>query len=67
MNFHLPLAVMKTVAGVMEKILKPAPVTKDQLLMMSGGNCGSIDEMKRIFKIDPVKFKDGLLTYMRNN
>jgi len=64
-NFHIPLWVMKPIAGLMEKILRPAPITVDQLKMMETGNTGNIDSMKNLFSINPIKFEDGLKKYLR--
>ncbi len=34
MNFFLPIMFMNIVSSVLEKILKPAPITRDQIVMM---------------------------------
>lgn len=65
MNFHIPLWVMKKVASVLEKLIKPAPITRDQLAMMEMGNTGDISRMKEFFSIDPVPFEKGLRRYLR--
>lgn len=64
-NFHIPMWVMKPVARVLELILKPAPITVDQLEMMAMGNHGEIEQMKRLFSLNPIKFEDGLRKYLR--
>ncbi|HKK21473.1 MAG TPA: complex I NDUFA9 subunit family protein [candidate division Zixibacteria bacterium] len=64
-NIHLPLMLMKMAAAVMEKILKPAPLTKDQLTMLVGESVGEIDKMRRLFGIEPVGFENGLSKYLR--
>jgi len=64
-NIHIPLVVMKTVAFLLEKILRPAPITVDQLKMMEMGNTGNIDIMKNLFSINPIRFEDGLKKYLR--
>lgn len=65
LNLFLPKAFMLFIASVLEKIIKPAPITKDQILMMDIGNTGDISLMKKIFHIDPIRFEDGLRKYMR--
>lgn len=65
MNFHIPVWVMKAAASVLEKILKPAPITRDQLIMMEMGNIGDISRMKEIFSLDPIEFEQGLRKYLR--
>lgn len=37
-NVHLPFGLVKFAASVLEKIFKPAPITVDQLNMMSAGS-----------------------------
>jgi NADH dehydrogenase len=64
-NIHLPLMLMKMAAAVMEKILKPAPLTTDQLTMLVGESIGEIDKMRQVFGIDPIGFEDGLRKYLR--
>ncbi|UCG62675.1 MAG: complex I NDUFA9 subunit family protein [Candidatus Zixiibacteriota bacterium] len=64
-NFHIPMWVMRAVASVMEKLMKPAPITRDQLKMMATGNTGDITLMKQLFAIDPVPFEKGLRKYLR--
>lgn len=65
MNIFLPVAVMRVIAGLMEKVIKPAPLTTDQIIMMEAGNTGSNEKLKRIFNIEPVPFEEGLRKYMR--
>ena len=64
-NIRLPLLLMNSVAFIMEKLLNPAPLTRDQISMLLEENVGDIKEMKRIFHIEPVKLEDGLRKYMR--
>ncbi|UCE23207.1 MAG: complex I NDUFA9 subunit family protein [Candidatus Zixiibacteriota bacterium] len=64
-NLHIPLWVMKPAAFIMEKIVKPAPVTRDQLAMMQMGNTGDIAPMIELFSLSPVKLEDGLRKYLR--
>jgi len=65
MNLHIPMWVMKPMAVLMEKVLRPAPITVDQLKMMAMGNTGDISKMMEIFSINPTKFEDGLKKYLR--
>ena len=60
LNFHIPFGVIKPVAALMELILKPAPLTRDQLAMLKMGNTGDISKMKSLFGIEPIRFEDGL-------
>ena len=65
LNFYLPTMLMKVVASVLEKFLKPAPLTNDQIIMMESGSTCDLTKMKKLFKINPVSFQDGLNKYMR--
>ena len=65
LNLFLPSMLMKLVATVLEKIIKPAPITKDQILMMEAGSTCDITKMKQIFSIDPIPFENGLQKYLR--
>lgn len=63
-KLFLPVWLMRRVAGILEKIVKPAPLTRDQITMMLAGNTGDITLMREIFGIEPREFKNGLLTYL---
>lgn len=65
LNLHLPLAFMRLVAHLMEAVIKPAPITTDQLLMMEAGNVVESSETIELFGVQPVALKDGLKRYMR--
>lgn len=65
MNFFLPTMFMKIVSSVLEKIFKPAPITRDQILMMESGSTCDTTKMKKLFSIDPISFEDGLQKYLR--
>lgn len=65
LNLHLPLAFMKLVARLMEAVMKPAPITTDQLLMMEAGNVVQSSETIELFGVQPVALEDGLKRYMR--
>ncbi len=60
LNFHIPFGVIKPVAALMELIVRPAPLTRDQLTMLKMGNTGDISKMKSLLGINPIKFQDGL-------
>lgn len=63
-NLFLPVWLMRWSAALMELILKPAPLTRDQLTMMQMGNTGDISRMKELFGIEPRSLKEGLQAYM---
>ena len=63
-NLFLPLWLMRSSAALLELVLKPAPLTRDQLTMMQMGNTGDIGRMKTLFGIEPRSLKEGLQAYM---
>ncbi len=65
LNFFLPTMFMKFVASFLERIVKPAPITSDQLLMMELGSTCDLTKMNKLFSINPVSLEDGLQKYMR--
>jgi NADH dehydrogenase len=65
LNLYLPPAFMKLIARLMETVMKPAPITTDQLLMMEAGNVVQSSETIELFGVQPVALKDGLREYMR--
>lgn len=64
MNFFVPTVVAKAAATVLEQIMKPAPLTVDQLTMMEMGSTGNIEKMKKLFELQPINLKDGLSNYL---
>jgi len=63
-NLFLPVWLMRFGAGLMETVIKPAPLTRDQLTMMQMGNTGDNGRMKKLFGIEPISLKEGLQAYM---
>ena len=66
MNLFIPMAVIKPVAVLLEKILKPSPLTTDQLVMLEQGSVCDLSKMKRLFEIEPVGFDEGLKKVLEN-
>ncbi|MFQ5499258.1 MAG: complex I NDUFA9 subunit family protein [Candidatus Zixiibacteriota bacterium] len=65
MNLHLPTAFMKMIAGLLECLVKPSPLTVDQIRMLGAGNTGDNEKAKRLFGFSPVAFEQGLRRYLR--
>ena len=65
LNFFFPTAFMSLIMRIMEMVIKPAPLTRDQLVMMEMGNTGDVREMVKLFGVKPVSFAQGLRSYMR--
>lgn len=60
LNFHIPFAVIMPGAAILERVLRPAPLTVDMLKMLKMGNIGDISKLRTIFGIEPIRFEDGL-------
>lgn len=63
-RLYLPLWLMKINAAVLEKIMKPAPITRDQLKMLEAGNTVDNSMLADIFDVELTGFEDGLNEYM---
>ena len=62
---RVPLAPLRLAVGALERVIKPSPLTRDQLIMMAMGNTGDISKMKELFGVEPIRFADGLASYLR--
>jgi NADH dehydrogenase len=54
---HIPMPLMMAGATVAEKLFSNPPVTVDQLRMLQEGSTCDIEQMKRIFGVNPCSFK----------
>ncbi len=63
-KLHLPIAVARPVARMMEKLSEKPILTREQLLMMESDNVGDIAAMKKDFKLEPMGFEDAIRTYL---
>ena len=61
---HVPLFFMKPMAKVLETILPNPPVTTQQLIMLQEDNVCSMKDIREVFGIEPVKFKEGLKRFI---
>ena len=57
---HVPLAVMRPLAQMMEWVLPKPPVTRDQLKMLALDNIAETDSMMRGFGVQPRRLADSL-------
>jgi NADH dehydrogenase len=64
-SIYLPLWFMKANAFVLERVMKPAPITRDQIAMLIAGNVCDNSKLEEIFDIELTDFEDGLRKYMR--
>jgi NADH dehydrogenase len=61
---HMPMFFMRTMAKVAETILSKPPVTTDQLIMLQEDNVCSMRDIREVFGIEPVRFRDGLTRFL---
>jgi uncharacterized protein YbjT (DUF2867 family) len=62
---HMPMFFMRTMAAVAETVLPTPPVTTDQLIMMQEDNICSMRDIREVFGIEPVKFREGLAKFLK--
>jgi len=65
LNLYIPMWFMKFAATLLEAVLKPAPLTRDQLKMLKTGNICSNIEAQKIFDIKLTRLEDALKEYLR--
>ncbi|MEW5923633.1 MAG: complex I NDUFA9 subunit family protein [Candidatus Zixiibacteriota bacterium] len=63
-SIYLPLGLMKLNASLLEKFMKPAPITRDQLIMLEAGNKADNSPLMDTFDITLTSFENGLRKYM---
>ena len=61
---HLPLFSLKPLARILETLLPVPPLTTDQLTMIQEDNICSMQDITDAFGIEPVKFRDGLVSFI---
>ena len=64
-NLYIPLWTLKIIAAGLEKIMKPAPFTTDQLKMLKAGNTCDNSELLELFNMELTRLEDGLEKYLR--
>ena len=60
LKVHVPLFVVRTLAGAMEAILPRPLVTRQQLAMLAKNNATESDSVLRHFGFTPKRLSDGL-------
>lgn len=61
---HMPLFFLKTAASLMETVLSKPPVTRDQLMMLQEDNVCSMRDIRDIFGVEPMRFREGIRTFI---
>jgi len=64
-NIYFPIWMMKLNARILEKILKPAPLTTDQIIMLQKGSTCDITKQQEIFGLKLTPLEEGLKEYTR--
>ncbi len=64
-SVHVPLLFLKPMARALETILAKPPVTSDQLILLQEDNVCSMQDIREIFGIEPVGFREGLKKFIR--
>ena len=62
---HVPMLFMRPMARVLETVLPKPPVTTDQLIMLREDNICSMRDIREVFGIEPVKFREGLKKFIK--
>ncbi len=57
---HVPVALMKPVATVMDALMSRSPVTPEQLKMLSIDNTTALDSVQKAFGFEPRSIRDNL-------
>ena len=63
--FHAPIPLLYAAAAVMEKILTKPPVTRDQLKNLGRDNITTSQDIKEVFKVNPLGFDQMLAKIFR--
>ena len=61
---HLPIGLMRITAGILEVFLRPAPVTRDQILMMAAGSTCDHTIVEKEFGVTFSSLESQILNYM---
>jgi len=64
-NVYIPIPLVRFGAFIMEKLLKPAPVTLDQIEMLVSGNICDNSELYSLLNIRLTGLEEGITKYLR--
>ena len=64
-TLHLPLFFMRSMAAVLKAALPKPPVTTDQLIMLQEDTVCTMRDIREVFDIEPVGFREGLKKFIR--
>lgn len=66
MNVYIPVWLARLAAAIMEKILRPAPLTTDQLNMMAAGSVCDQTEAEKEFGVEFSSLENKIVAYLGN-
>jgi NADH dehydrogenase len=61
---HIPIPVMKMAAAIFSALPIKPPITAVQVRMLEEGSTASPTLMQQIFRITPVRFREGIKSYL---
>jgi len=61
---HVPLGLVRTLAGGFDLLGPAAPITSDQLQMLIEGSATPANAIESVFGITPLEFEEGLRRYL---
>lgn len=64
-NLYIPFWLMMINGWILERFLKPAPVTVDQLKMLRAGGVADNSKLLEIFRIELTSFESKIKEYLR--
>lgn len=62
---HIPLFFMRPAARALETVLPNPPVTTQQLIMLQEDNVCSLQDIREVFGVEPVAFREGLKRFIQ--
>ncbi len=65
LKLHMPMALLKPGAFLMETLLPNPILTRDQLLMLQEDNITDNNALKEVFNIEPTNFEEGIRSYLQ--
>jgi len=65
-NIHIPIGLVRLVAALMEKIIKRAPITTDQIKMMRAGSTCDATVAEKAFNVKFSALETQLSKYLRS-
>ncbi len=64
---HLPLPLMRVAARLLELALPVPPLTTDQLTMLQENNICDMRDIREVFRVEPVTFREGLAALFKGS